>query len=92
MNPIVFLLTTVINLYIMVVFAAVIVNLLLHFRILNTANPIVFRVNEVLEKLTEPVLRKIREKIPPMSGLDLSPLILLIGLHVLDYTLHYYFG
>ena len=33
--------------------------------------------------LTEPVLAPIRQVLPPMGGLDLSPMVLLIGLQVL---------
>lgn len=33
--------------------------------------------------LTEPVLAPIRKVLPPMGGLDLSPMVLLIGLQVL---------
>ncbi len=37
----------------------------------------------LLYKLTEPILEPIRRRLPQMSGLDLSPLIALIGLQVL---------
>lgn len=92
MNPLVYLISSVIGLYSFVVFCAVIMSILIQFRILNTSNLLVFRVNEVLEKLTEPVLQKIRSKLPDLAGLDISPVILLLGLQVLDYTVIYYFG
>jgi YggT family protein len=37
----------------------------------------------LLDRLTEPVLAPIRKVLPPMGGMDLSPLVLLIGLRVL---------
>lgn len=92
MNPLVYLISNVIGLYSFVVFCAVIVSILISFRILNTGNPLVYKVNEVLEKLTEPVLSKIRSKLPDLAGLDISPVILLLGLQVLNYTVVYYFG
>lgn len=42
-------------------------------------NPIV----KFLYQATEPVLAPIRRALPPMNGLDLSPLVLLIGINVL---------
>ncbi|MBF0171732.1 MAG: YggT family protein [Nitrospinae bacterium] len=40
-------------------------------------NPIV----QFLNRITEPVLRPIQKAIPPMGGLDLSPLILIFGIY-----------
>ena len=37
----------------------------------------------LLHRLTEPVLAPIRRLLPPMGGMDFSPLVLLIGLRVL---------
>ena len=40
-------------------------------------------VTGLLHSLTEPVLRPIRQLLPPLSGIDLSPLFAIIGLQVL---------
>jgi YggT family protein len=40
-------------------------------------------VSALLHSLTEPVLRPIRQLLPPIAGIDLSPLLALIGLQVL---------
>ncbi len=40
-------------------------------------------VNGLLNSLTSPVMRPIQRLLPPMSGIDLSPLFALIGLQVL---------
>jgi YggT family protein len=37
----------------------------------------------IVHTLTEPVLRPIRQVLPPMAGLDWSPMVLLIGLQML---------
>ncbi len=42
---------------------------------------------QVLHQLTEPVLAPIRQAIPPMGMIDLSPLILFIGLRILQSVL-----
>ncbi|MED5464219.1 MAG: YggT family protein [Myxococcota bacterium] len=40
-------------------------------------------VARFLETMTEPVLKPIRQILPPMGGLDFSPMILLVGLNFL---------
>ncbi len=40
-------------------------------------------IQNVLSQIVEPMLNPIRNRIPPMSGIDLSPLILIILLQVL---------
>lgn len=40
-------------------------------------------IQNVLSQIVEPILSPIRNRIPPMSGIDLSPLILIILLQVL---------
>ena len=37
----------------------------------------------LLHRLTEPVLAPVRKILPPMGGMDFSPLVVLIGLRVL---------
>lgn len=52
--------------------------------ILSWVNPGSYNpVSSILYSLTEPVLRPVRSFIPPISGLDLSPLVAIIGLQVL---------
>lgn len=52
--------------------------------LLSWVNPGVYNpVSEVLDSLTRPVLRPVRNLVPPISGIDLSPLFAIIGLQVL---------
>jgi len=69
---------TVINLYIWII----IISSLLSFVRPDPYNPIV----QVLNRLTEPVLAFIRNKMPFVlfSGIDLSPLIIILGLQLVD--------
>ena len=77
-NPIIALISIVLNLYWWVVVAAVIVSWLIAFNVINTHNNLVRSLLRVLYTLTEPVFRQIRRVIPSIAGLDLSPLIVLI--------------
>ena len=69
------LLARLTDLYSLVVVVAVI----LSWVPLDRRNPLV----TVTRRLTEPVLAPIRQVLPPVAGLDLSPMVLLIALQVL---------
>ena len=68
------LLARVIDLYSLVVLVAVILSWIR----VDRRNPLV----TLVRGLTEPVLAPIRSLLPPMGGLDLSPMILLLGLQI----------
>ena len=69
------LIASLIHIYTLILFAAVIITWLP----IERSNPI----RQFLELLTEPVLKPVRKLLPDMGGLDLSPIIVLIGLQVL---------
>ena len=72
------LIDAVLQLYVFVVFAMVIMSWLLAFNVINRHNQFVDIVWRTLGAVTEPVLRPIRKMMPNMGGIDLSPLILLL--------------
>jgi YggT family protein len=86
-NPIIALLLLLLDLYWWVVVIAVVVSWLVAFGVLNTYNHFARSVIRTLEALTEPVFRPIRRIIPPLGGLDLSPLIVLIAIWFIEYVL-----
>jgi len=89
MNPIAWLIVQIIDIYVWVVIAAVIVSWLIAFGVVNLHNQIVRQIVQILEALTEPVLRRIRRIVPPISGLDISPLILLLILYFIQYSIYW---
>ena len=83
MNPILWLVHTVINIYFWIILAMVIMSWLVAFGIVNRSNPYVRQIGYALDRLTDPLLRPIRRFLPDLGGLDISPIILLIGLQFL---------
>ena len=73
------LFNTVVDLYIYCLIAMVIISWLLAFGIVNAYNPILGRIMYFLDSITEPVLRHIRRFVPVIGGIDLSVLVLFIG-------------
>ncbi|MBB4266574.1 YggT family protein [Roseospira visakhapatnamensis] len=70
----------VINLYIWVVIIQAILSWLIAFNVVNPYNQVVGTIGEVLRRLTEPALGPIRRRLPNLGGVDLSPLVLILGL------------
>ena len=56
----------------------IIMSWLISFNVINTRNQFVASVWRILNQITEPILRPIRRFIPPMGGLDLSPLVVFV--------------
>jgi YggT family protein len=83
LNPVIWLIDTVLGLYTLVIIAAVVSSWLIAFGVLNTSNQIVRQIVQVLDALTDPLFRQVRKVIPPIGGLDLSPIIVLIGVELL---------
>jgi YggT family protein len=90
MNPFIWLILTVLDIYFWIILATVIMSWLVAFGIMNRQNPYVRQFDYALHRLTEPVLGPIRRIMPDLGGLDLSPIIVLIGLQFLQYLIVYY--
>ncbi|MBI1364980.1 MAG: YggT family protein [Alphaproteobacteria bacterium] len=90
MAIIAYIFNAVIQLYIFVIFVTVILSWLLAFNVINRHNQFVDAVWRTCLALTEPLLRPIRRVLPSMGGIDISPIILLIGVGALRYGLNYY--
>lgn len=61
-----------------VVIVNVIMSWLVNFNVINLHNQFVATIWRLTTTLTEPFLRPLRQVIPPLGGLDFSPLILLL--------------
>ncbi|MDF1585179.1 YggT family protein [Geminicoccaceae bacterium 1502E] len=75
------LLNTVIGVYIWLIIGSVVLSWLIAFNVVNTGNRIVYQIGDFLYRVTEPALRPIRNLLPNMGGLDLSPLVLILALY-----------
>ena len=89
MNPILWLILTVLDIYFWVILATVIMSWLVAFNVINGSNSYVRQVGYALRALTEPLLGPIRRLLPNLGGIDISPIVLLIGLQFLRYLIIY---
>ena len=74
------LIDKVIDIYTWIVIASAIMSWLVAFGVVNVSNKFIRMVVDVLYRLTEPARRPIRSGIPNLGGVDISPVILLLGL------------
>jgi YggT family protein len=77
-------------LYVYVVVAAVVMSWLIAFNVVNTRNQFVGMVADFLFRITEPVLRPIRERMPNLGGIDLSPMVLFFIILFIHYVILLY--
>ena len=80
MKSIFILFDNIINLYIWVLIINVIMSWLVAFNVLNTSNRFVYSVLDISYKLTAPPLNFIRKFLPNLGSIDISPVILILGL------------
>jgi YggT family protein len=72
------LIDSVLAIYVWVLIIGVALSWLVAFDILNTRNRFVYAVGDVLNRVTEPVLRPLRRVLPNLGGIDISPVILIL--------------
>src|SRR5258706_9431168 len=82
-NPFVWLIDTLITIYIWLLIAQAILSGLLAFGVVNRHNRAVAVIGDFLYRITEPALRPIRNFLPNLGGIDISPIILIILLEFL---------
>ncbi len=76
--PLIQVLYAALNLYWWAIIISVVLSWLVAFNVINTHNRFVHMVGSALHAITEPVLRRIRRFLPVMSGIDFSPIVLLL--------------
>ncbi len=81
---------TVLKYYSYVVIANVVISWLIAFNILNTGNRFVYMVLDFTYRMTDPFLRRIRSFLPNLGALDISPVILLMLIWIIQMCMDYY--
>ncbi len=66
-----------------IIIAHIIMSWLINFQVLNLRQPIVGQIWDGLNRILEPIYSRVRSVLPQMGGLDLAPLVVLIGVYAL---------
>jgi YggT family protein len=78
------------DIYVYVIIAMAVFSWLLAFNVVNQRNQAVATIGNMLYQLTEPLLAPIRRRMPMMGGLDLSPIVLLLLIFLVQRIIAYY--
>jgi YggT family protein len=78
MKSLLFLIDNIISIYVWVLIINAILSWLVAFNVLNTQNRFVYSILDVTYKLTDPILNKIRNFLPNLGSIDISPLVLIL--------------
>jgi len=80
MKSILILFDNIIGIYIWILIINAVISWLVAFNILNTSNRFVYSLLDVSYKLTDPPLNFIRRYLPNLGSVDISPVVLILGL------------
>ena len=72
------LVDSIVTIYILILIINAILSWLIAFNILNTSNRLVYSLLDVSYKMTDPLLRPIRNFLPNLGGIDISPVVLIL--------------
>lgn len=78
LGPLFLVLLIAIKCYVWIVILSAVLSWLVHFNVVNSRNQFVYALLSISWRLTEPLLRPIRRFLPAMSGIDLSPMVLIL--------------
>lgn len=90
MIPILNTLMFALNIFIWILIANAIFSWLYAFNVINTNNQFVNMIGRALYQMTEPVLRPIRRIMPDLGGVDISPIILILIIYLIQQIVIYY--
>lgn len=90
-NPFILLISNVISIYLTGFIVWIVLTWLINFKIINEYQPLVRKMTEVLNRIYEPHLAMVRKVFPPIAGIDLSPLVVILLLNFIKQLLFTYF-
>ena len=80
MNSLLYLIIQIINLFQFILIIYIILTWLVNFNIINTGNRFVYSILDALYRLCEPSLNFVRRYLPNFGSIDLSPIVVYLGL------------
>ena len=78
MQSVLILLDRVVTIYIWVLIINALLSWLIAFNVLNTSNRLVYSLLDISYKMTDPLLKPIRNFLPNLGNIDISPVVLIL--------------
>jgi YggT family protein len=80
----------ILEIYKWIIIASAVLSWLVAFNVVNIRNDLVRTIWDTLTRLTEPILRSIRERLPNMGGIDISPIIAFLIIYFIERVIERY--
>ena len=82
--PIFWAIDTVLNLFLIVMVVRIALSWMFAFQVINPRHPFAWQLDRASRAVTDPIMRPIQRALPPMGGMDLSPLVVFLAIYVLQ--------
>ena len=86
------LILKILDIYSAIIIASAIMSWLVAFGVVNVRNQFIRVIVDFLYRITEPVLRPIRRLLPNLGGIDISPVVALLLIIVIQHLIANYIG
>ena len=86
------LILKILDIYSAIIIASAIMSWLVAFGVVNVRNQVIRVVVDLLYRVTEPVLRPLRRLLPNLGGIDISPVVALLLIIVIQHVIANYIG
>lgn len=83
MEPIVYILQMALTVFYWIIILQIVISWLLAFDVINLRNPKAQNLIQLMNKITDPVYKPLRKFIPAIAGIDITPIIVIIGVILL---------
>jgi YggT family protein len=84
------LILKILDIYSAIIIASAIMSWLVAFGVVNVRNQVIRVIVDLLYRVTEPVLRPIRRFLPNLGGIDISPVVALLLIIVIQHLIANY--
>ncbi|MEH6724805.1 MAG: YggT family protein [Hyphomicrobiales bacterium] len=90
MRAILDVILVVLQLYVWVLIISAVFSWLYAFNVINGSNQFVATIGNTLHQLTDPVLSRVRRIVPSFGSIDISPILVILGIFLLQNIIRYY--
>ncbi len=87
MGLLIFIIGVAYNIFVGIIILQVAINWLIIFDVINTRNEQAQNLIKLLKKVTDPIYTPLRKYIPPIGGIDITPIVVLLGASIVHHYL-----
>ena len=78
------LLLLALDIFFWIIIIQVALSWLIVFNVINVSNPQARNFIDLHQKVTDPIFRPLRKYIPPIGGIDITPIVVIFGIYLLQ--------